>query len=66
MTPILKFQLRGVSVRVFEVRREVPPITQSIQYEIVVNTDESDRRLKLLHENVKKYGTAFNTVALGT
>lgn len=34
--------------------------------EITVDTDESDRRLELLHENVKKSGTVFNTVAPGT
>jgi hypothetical protein len=39
---------------------------ERIDYEIVVDTDESDRRLELLHENVKKYGTVFNTVAPGT
>jgi hypothetical protein len=31
-----------------------------------VTTDEPDRRLELLHENVKKYGTVFNTVAPDT
>lgn len=35
-------------------------------YEIVVDPDESDRRLELLHDNVKKFGTVFNTVAPGT
>jgi len=31
-----------------------------------VETDEPDRRLELLHENVKKFGTVFNTVVPGT
>jgi hypothetical protein len=44
----------------------VPPRLESIDYQIVVDTDESDRRLELLHENVKKYGTVFNTIAPGT
>lgn len=26
----------------------------------------TDRRLEMLHDNVKKYGTVFNTVAAGT
>jgi len=39
---------------------------ESITYEIVVDTDEPDRPLDLLHDNVRKYGTAFNTVAPGT
>jgi uncharacterized OsmC-like protein len=66
VVPILKFQLRGVEVRVHGVRQDVPPRMESITYEIVVDTDEDDRRLALLHDNVKKFGTVFNTVAPGT
>ncbi|MFN2362594.1 MAG: OsmC family protein [Marinobacter sp.] len=66
VTPMLKFELRGVEVNVHGVRQDAPPLMESIDYEIIVETDESDRRLELLHENVKKYGTVFNTVAPGT
>ena len=66
VTPVLKFRLRGVEVRVHGVRQDVPPRMESIDYEIIVDTDEDDRRLELLHENVKRYGTVFNTVAPGT
>ena len=66
VTPILKFQLRGVEVRVHGVRQDIPPRMESITYEIMVDTDEPDRRLDLLHENVRRYGTVFNTVAPGT
>ncbi len=66
ITPILKFSFRGVEVRIEGLRQDVPPKMESITYEIIVDTDEDDRRLELLHENVKKYGTVFNTVAPGT
>ncbi len=66
IVPILKFELRGVEVRMHGVRQDVPPKMESISYEIVVDSDEPGRRLDLLHENVKKYGTVFNTVAPGT
>lgn len=66
VTPLLKFQLRGLTVHVHGVRQDVPPKMESITYEIVIDTDEDDRRLALLHDNVKKYGTVFNTVAPGT
>ena len=66
ITPILKFELRGVEVRVDGVRQDVPPKMERIRYEIIVDTDESDHRLALLHDNVKKYGTVFNTIAPGT
>lgn len=66
VTPILHFELRGVEVRMHGVRQDTPPKMESIDYEILVDTDETERRLHLLHENVKKYGTVFNTVAPGT
>jgi uncharacterized OsmC-like protein len=64
--PMLRFQLRGVEVHVHGVRQDVPPKLDEITYDIVVDSDESDARLDLLHENVKKYGTVFNTVRPGT
>lgn len=66
VAPILKFQLRGVEVVVDGVRQDAPPRMELIRYEIIVDTDESDQRMALLHDNVKKYGTVFNTVAPGT
>ena len=66
VAPILKFELRGVEVRVHGVRQDVPPRMESISYVIEVDTDEPDNRLAPLHGNVNKYGTVFNTVAPGT
>ena len=66
VTPILGFRLRGIEVRIHGVRQDAPPLLESVSYEILVDTDESDHRLELLHENVKKYGTVFNTVSPGT
>lgn len=66
VAPMLKFSFRGVEVRVHGVRQDVPPKMESVEYEIIVDTDEDDHRLELLHKNVKQYGTVFNTVAAGT
>ena len=66
VTPVLKFQARGVSVNVRGTRQDTPPRMESIEYEIIIDTDESDNRLELLHQNVKKFGTVFNTIAPGT
>lgn len=66
VAPMLAFSFRGVEVRVHGVRQDAPPRMERIDYEILVDTDEPDRRLELLHENVKRYGTVFNTVAPGT
>lgn len=65
VTPILKFEHRGVAVRVHGWRQDAPPKMSRIEYILWVDTDESDRRLDLLHENVRKYGTVFNTIAPG-
>lgn len=66
VTPMLKFDLRGVEVKLRGVRQDSPPKMISIDYEIIVDTDEEDRRLNLLHTNVRKFGTISNTVAEAT
>lgn len=66
VAPILPFSLRGVEVKIDGVRQDAPPRLEEIRYVIVVDTDEPDHRLELLHENVKKFGTVFNTIAPGT
>lgn len=63
VTPMLDFQLRGVEVRLHGVRQDAPPKMISVEYELIVDTDEDDQRLELLHKNVRKYGTISNTVA---
>ena len=62
-TPLIHFALRGVEVRLRAVRQDAPPRIVSVSYELVVDTDETDQRLELLHTDVRKYGTIFNTVA---
>ncbi|GLQ56658.1 OsmC family protein [Devosia nitrariae] len=64
--PMIKFNLKGVEVRLHGVRQDNPPKMAAIEYEIVVDTDEDDRRLELLHTNVRKYGTIYNTIADAT
>ena len=66
VVPILKFKLDGVSVRIHGERQDSPPRMVSITYELMVDTPESDHRLDLLHQNVRQYGTIYNTVAAAT
>lgn len=66
VVPILGFKLQGVEVRLHGIRRDVPPSMESVDYQILVESEESGRRLELLHKNVRQYGTVFNTVAPGT
>lgn len=66
VTPMLKSDLRGVEVKLHGVRQDSPPKMISVDYEIIVDTDEDDRRLDLLHTNIRKFGTISNTVAEAT
>ena len=64
--PVLKFRLDGVRVHLHGERQDSPPRMVNIRYELIVDTPESDRRLDLLHENVRKFGTIYNTLAAAT
>ncbi|UJW87844.1 OsmC family protein [Devosia sp. SL43] len=61
--PMLGFELRAMSVRLHAVRSDSPPRITAIDYLVTVDTDESDRRIALLHTNIRKYGTISNTLA---
>jgi uncharacterized OsmC-like protein len=61
--PMLQFDLRGIEVSLRGVRQDSPPKIISIRYEITVDTDETDARLALLHKNLQKFGTIYNTLA---
>jgi uncharacterized OsmC-like protein len=65
VTPMLKFDLRGVEVKLHGVRQDSPPKMISVDYELIVDTIETDQRLELLHTNVRKYGTISNTLSGG-
>jgi uncharacterized OsmC-like protein len=64
--PMLEFDLRGIKVSLRGQRQDSPPKMVKIDYEIVVDTDETDQRLDLLHRNLQKYGTIYNTLAGAT
>ena len=66
VAPMLKFEFRGVEVQLHGLSQHKPPKMVEITYELIVDTGESDRRLDLLHENVRKFGTNSNTIAQAT
>jgi len=61
--PTLGFSLRGLEVKLHAIRQDSPPKIVSVDYIIVVDTDEPDHRIELLHTNIRKYGTISNTLA---
>ena len=66
VAPMIKFDLRAMEVRLYAARQDTPPKMIRIDYEIIVETDETDQRLELLHRNIRKYGAVSNTIAAAT
>ncbi|QYO77191.1 OsmC family protein [Devosia salina] len=64
--PLLHFDFAGVEVRLEAERQDSPPMITAITYELIVDSPEPDRRLELLHTNVRRYGTISNTLAAST
>lgn len=66
VSPLIHFNYQGVSVEVHGQRQDSPPKLTSIDYKIIVDTDENDHKLALLHKNIQKFGTIYNTVSSAT
>jgi uncharacterized OsmC-like protein len=60
---ILPFAYTGASISVTAEREETPPRIARMQYVLRVTTDEPAHRLDLLHRNLQKHGTVYNTLA---
>ncbi|MGV6851475.1 MAG: OsmC family protein [bacterium] len=66
VAPMIHFEYRAVNIRVHGTRQDSPPKMLQIDYEIVMQSNESEHKLNLLHENIRKYGTVYNTIKTGT
>jgi uncharacterized OsmC-like protein len=60
---ILPFRYESASIHVIAEREEHPSRIVNIRYMLRINTDEPPHRVDLLHLNIRKYGTVYNTLA---
>jgi uncharacterized OsmC-like protein len=60
---LMPFSYQSVEIDVHARRQDTPPKFVEIEYEIRIVTQESPRRLELLHRNVSQFGTVYNTLA---
>lgn len=60
---ILKFMYESADIDVRARRQDSPPTFVEIEYDIRIVTDESERRVELLHRNLSQYGMVYNTLA---
>ncbi len=60
---MLSFNYDGASIEVTSERQASPPRMACISYVLHLQTDEPAQRVDLLHRNIKKFGTIYNTLA---
>ena len=60
---LLSFDYAGASVAVEAERRDAPPRFTKIRYELRIRTNEDPHRVQLLHRNLRRFGTVYNTLA---
>ena len=65
VSPLIHFAFRELSIELTGRRRDSPPKMERIEYSIFIDTDESDNSIELLHRNIQKFGTVYNTLAEG-
>ncbi len=60
---LLPFRYESASIEVTSEREAPPPRITRVVYTLRIRTDEPDQRVDLLHRNIKKFGTIYNTLA---
>jgi len=60
---ILPFRYEAASIEVVASRQEAPPKMTRITYSLLLTTDEPEDRVDLLHRNIRRFGTIYNTLA---
>ena len=66
LAPTLNFEYTSVKVLLTAERPDDEARLGSVSYQLIIGTQESDHRLELLHKNLKKQGTIYNTLSAGT
>lgn len=63
MSKLQGFSYSGASIKVVAEREEQPPRIARITYTITIETEEPPRKMELLHRNIARQGTIYNTLA---
>lgn len=61
---MLDFRFTSADVDVVARRQDVPPLFVELTYELRITTFEDDHLVDLMHHNIRKFGTVYNTLAL--
>lgn len=60
---LLDFRYDAADVDVVARRQDSPPKFVEISYRMRITTEEPERRVDLLHKNLRTFGTVYNTLA---
>ena len=60
---LLGFEYDDAHLDVVLHRQDAPPKFTHIEYALRISTDEPARRVELVHTNLRKFGTVYNTLA---
>jgi uncharacterized OsmC-like protein len=60
---LLSFAYDGAAVSIEAERQDDPPRFTKLRYELRIRTDEDPGRIDLLHRNLRRFGTVYNTLA---
>lgn len=64
VSPILRMKVTAVDIQLKALHQDSPPRVTRIECQLQVATDADARKIELLHTNLRKYGTVYNTLAL--
>jgi uncharacterized OsmC-like protein len=62
----LEFEYRAVRVELKAHRKTDEPVITDVSYVVTIDTEASQAKLDLLHKNLMKFGTIYNTLKAGT
>ncbi|MDA8439096.1 MAG: OsmC family protein [Propionibacterium sp.] len=60
---LLSFRYEHADIDVRARRQDIPPQFVELEYEVRLVTDEDERRVDLVHRNLRQFGTVYNTLA---
>ncbi|MEO5652978.1 MAG: OsmC family protein [Marmoricola sp.] len=60
---LLGFEYDDAELLVVLHRQDAPPRFTRVEYDLRVGTEEPERRVELVHANLRKFGTVYNTLA---
>jgi len=59
---VLKYNYQSAEIEVTGIRQEKPPMFTQINYKLNIVSNDLDLNTELLHKNLQKFGTIYNTL----